>query len=213
MLDHIPALSRRRVVLASGSPRRKELLTQIGLKFEVIVSEFDESLPKGGQGGAAYAQLTAACKAADVANMLKQQQCLEQVDMIIGADTVVELDEHILEKPSDASDARRMLQLMSGRSHQVHTGVALVVPTATGADVHRFSASTTVKFGVLSDAAIDQYVASGEPFGKAGSYGIQGMAAAFVEEIDGCYFNVVGFPLNSFCDKLNSLVSSGALPL
>ena len=148
---------------------------------QVVVSSFDESLPKHNFTAAEYAEETAACKALDVA-----QSCAAAADVIIGADTVVECDSQVLEKPVDAADAARMLRMLSGRRHHVHTGVALVLPGGGGDGgdgeqqqlqqqpqlvVRRFSVTTAVEFAELSEAAIEAYIASGEPFGKAGSYG------------------------------------------
>jgi septum formation protein len=181
---------------------------------QVIVSSFEEDLPKDSVIGSKYAELTATHKALDVAQSMK-----EPAHLIISADTVVECQGHILEKPDDADHAKRMLELLSGSSHQVHTGVALATPvTSTDGNalswaVHSFVETTTVTFDDLSSGEIDAYVASGEPFGKAGSYGIQGLAAPFVASINGCYFNVVGLPLHRLAKELNTLIDNGTLKL
>ncbi|KAG7667595.1 hypothetical protein KSW81_001288 [Nannochloris sp. 'desiccata'] len=180
----------------------------------VIVSSFEEDLPKDTVTGSAYAELTATHKALDVAQNMK-----EPAYLIISADTVVECQGHILEKPADSADAKRMLDMLNGSSHQVHTGVALATPVTSSEDgaiewaVHSFVETTTVTFDNLSSGEIDAYVASGEPFGKAGSYGIQGKAAPFVQSINGCYFNVVGLPLHRLSKELNTLIDSGTLKL
>jgi septum formation protein len=184
------------------------------------VSSFEEDLPKDSVTGCKYAELTATHKALDVAQNLE-----EPAHLIISADTVVECQGHILEKPADADDAKRMLEILSGSSHQVHTGVALATPAGINSGdggpqatkmewaVHSFVETTTVTFDNLSSGEIDAYVASGEPFGKAGSYGIQGMAAPFVKSISGCYFNVVGLPLHRLSKELNTLIDNGTLKL
>jgi len=136
-------------------------------------------------------------------------------DLVIGADTVVELEGHILEKPHHPEDARHMIEMLSGSTHDVHTGVALVVPgrNSSSAFVHTFCVTTAVTFSSISAEAIEEYVASGEAYGKAGSYGIQGKAAVFVSGIQGCYFNVVGLPLNALCSNLGLLIENGQLSL
>lgn len=126
-------------------------------------------------------------------------------DMVIGADTVVERDGIILEKPVDKLDAASTLRSLRGKPHQVHTGVAII---ASSAKECSFSETTVVSFMDFSDQDIDEYIASGEPFGKAGSYGIQGKAAVFVKGIEGCYFNVVGFPLHRFLKELDMFMMS-----
>jgi septum formation protein len=126
-------------------------------------------------------------------------------DMVIGADTVVERDGIILEKPEDKLDAASTLRSLRGKPHQVHTGVAII---ASSAKECSFSETTVVSFMDFSDQDIDEYIASGEPFGKAGSYGIQGKAAVFVKGIEGCYFNVVGFPLHRFLKELDMFMMS-----
>ncbi|KIZ06886.1 Maf-like protein [Monoraphidium neglectum] len=150
------------------------------------------------------------------------------VDLIISADTVVEAGGRILEKPDDAAHAKLMLQSLSGTLHHVHTGVVLVVPQLGPAArvppgsqdsleegwlVRSFSCSTQVEFERLDNDTIDAYVKNGEPFGKAGAYAIQGLAGSFVRRIDGCFYSVVGFPVNEFCKQLLRLIDEGHLPL
>ncbi|KAG2445016.1 hypothetical protein HYH02_008884 [Chlamydomonas schloesseri] len=215
ILQHTQALNSKRIILASGSPRRRELLGNIGLKFEVLVSSFDEKLPKDRfPGGGEYALETARHKALDVAGLVS-----EPVDLIISADTVVESNGVILEKPDDDEHAFAMISSLSGREHQVHTGVVLVLPQeadpATGSPplIRSFVTTTHVTFDSLPEEAIRAYIATGEPFGKAGSYGIQGAAGAFVSGLRGCYFNVVGFPLHRFCSEISALIKEGKLKL
>lgn len=167
------------VVLASASPRRADLLRAAGIPFEVIVADVDEALLSG-EAPEAYVTRLARDKAAAVATRARGRR-------VLAADTAVVIDEHILGKPADAADARRMLGLLSGRTHQVMTGVCL--------DSEVRLATTAVEFAPLSPDEIDQYVASGEPMDKAGAYAIQGLASRFVTRIDGSYSNVVGLPV------------------
>lgn len=172
------------IVLASGSPRRRELLMKTGLPFRVIVSDAEE-ITSAPATPAELAAENAKLKALAVARDLPASS------IVIGADTIVVLDGHVFGKPRDEQDAKRMLRELSGRSHEVITGVCIVRNEAceTFADV------THVNFRELSDDEIDAYVASREPLDKAGAYGIQGGAAAFVASIDGDYDNVVGLPV------------------
>lgn len=135
-----------------------------------------------------------------------------------GADTVLEVDGLILEKPKDADEARRMLQNLSNRDHRVSTGVALALPgqesatdAESSAEIVSFVTTTVVSFSELSNDIIDAYVATSEPFDKAGGYGIQGKAASFVEKVSGCYFNVVGLPLNALSRALLDLINGKKL--
>ncbi|MEO6802639.1 MAG: Maf family protein [Granulicella sp.] len=173
-------------VLASGSPRRRELLTQIGLTFDVETADIDET-PQVGEDVRVYVQRLAEHKAAAVFARHGNPARLT----VLGADTTVVCDGQILGKPVDNADAARMLRLLSGKVHQVMTGVALVTATARVVAVE----VTEVTFNVLNEAKIAAYVASGEPMGKAGGYAIQGRAAKFIPRVEGCYFNVVGLPL------------------
>lgn len=171
------------VILASSSPRRRELLATLGVEFDVVPADIDESVVPG-EDPAGYVRRLAAAKAAAVAT-------LHPHALVIAADTTVDVDGVILGKPVDPDDARRMLRLLGGRSHLVHTGLAVHV----GDHVAVETETTVVTFAALSDAAIEWYVATGEPFDKAGGYGMQGRAAALVERIDGSATNVIGLPL------------------
>lgn len=173
------------IVLASSSPRRRELLTQAGIPFIVVPGDVDEeNVDISGTPGQKAEQL-AYLKAMNVAG--------RQEGLILGADTIVVCGDEIFGKPSDAESARRMLLKLSGREHFVITGMALI-DTSNGrkSTVHE---TTRVRFSSMSDREIEAYVESGEPFGKAGAYAIQGKAALFVERLEGCYSNVVGLPL------------------
>ena len=177
--------SKPKIILASASPRRAALLTAIGVEFEIVPSQIQErSHPDEPPGD--YITRLARAKVVAVARQ-------RQAGLIIGGDTVVVLDGVLLEKPADEHDARRMLRALSGRWHAVLTGVALY-DAESRREVADYE-KTLVRFGMLTDREIDWYVASGEPMDKAGAYGIQGLAALFVEEIAGNYSNVVGLPI------------------
>ena len=178
------------LVLASASPRRRELLTQAGFDFQVHPAHIPED-PRRGEEPFAYVTRLAREKAqAAFAQLCADHQNRDDL-AVLGADTTVTLDGQILGKPEDAADAARMLRLLSGRSHRVITGVALATADSTevAAEV------TAVQFLTLSEAEIETYIATGEPMDKAGAYGIQGFAARWIPRIEGCYFNVVGLPL------------------
>jgi len=171
------------VILASASPRRRELLAQIGVSFTVIVTDIDET-PLPGEEHRAYTLRLAEAKALAV---LRQHPDA----IVIGADTIVTIDDELLGKPCDTTDAERMLQQLAGRTHQVTTGVAVV----THADSLKQTVTTNVTFSPMTLAEIRSYVASGEPMDKAGAYAIQGRAAQWIPRIEGDYSNVVGLPL------------------
>lgn len=178
------------LILASASPRRSELLTQAGFRFRVHPAHINED-PLPGEDPIAYVTRLAREKAEAVFRELAAASPKPEEIAVLGADTTVTLDGAILAKPADAADAARMLRLLSGRTHRVITGVALV--TAAGAEVA--AEVTAVRFLTLSDEEIAEYVAGGEPMDKAGAYAIQGRAARWIPRIEGCYFNVVGLPL------------------
>jgi septum formation protein len=195
------------LVLASASPRRSELLTQAGYRFRVHPAHIPED-PLPGEEPIAYVTRLAREKAEAVfrqltggGNSLELRPDSESKLAVLGADTTVTLDNIILGKPADAADAARMLRLLSGRTHRVVTGVALV--TAVGVEVA--AEVTAVRFLTLSDAEIADYVASGEPMDKAGAYAIQGRAARWIPRIEGCYFNVVGLPLALVSSMLETM--------
>lgn len=171
------------LVLASQSPRRSEILRQAGIPFTVRAADVDEA-PLPGEDPETYVQRLAEWKARAVP--------AQPGDIVLGADTTVVVDDEMLAKPTDADDARRMLALLSGRRHEVMTGICL----KRGDSVVRDCAITQVWFGAMTQAEIDDYVASGEPMDKAGAYAIQGLASKYIEKIDGCYFNVVGLPIS-----------------
>jgi septum formation protein len=193
------------LILASASPRRRELLAQVGYQFEVRPAHIPED-PLPGEDPIVYVTRLAREKAEAV----YREVCLaggntkspggKSSVAVLGADTTVTLDKAILGKPGDAADAARMLRLLSGRSHRVITGVALVT-----ADRMEMAAEVTaVRFLALSDEEIAAYVATGEPMDKAGAYAIQGRAARWIPRIEGCYFNVMGLPLALVCSLLEA---------
>jgi septum formation protein len=194
------------LILASASPRRRELLTQAGFSFQVHPAHIPED-PLEGEDPFTYVTRLAREKAEAVFRELTEANGVAGnagVDgeslAVLGADTTVTLDNHILGKPEDAADAARMLRLLSGRTHRVITGVALV--TAEGVEVA--AEATAVRFVELSNEEIAAYVATGEPMDKAGAYAIQGRAARWIPRIEGCYFNVVGLPLALVARMLES---------
>ena len=194
------------LVLASASPRRRELLAQAGYSFQVRPAHIPED-PLPGEDPIAYVVRLAREKAEAVYRELAEASPAMEDALslaVLGADTTVAVDNHILGKPEDPADAARMLRLLSGRSHLVLTGVA--VATAKGTEVA--AEVTAVRFFTLSDREIADYIASGEPMDKAGAYGIQGRAARWIPRIEGCYFNVVGLPLALVSTLLDSLDGS-----
>lgn len=179
-----------KLILASASPRRRELLAQAGLKFTVSAANLNEDrLPD--EAAAAYVQRLAEEKALAVWNVHKTEDAPDDPLIVLGADTCVVSDGHVLGKPTDTADARRMLELLSGRTHAVLTGLAAVSASKTARDVE----ITQVTFQQLTDRDIAQYITTGEPLDKAGAYAIQGFAARWIPRIEGCYFNVVGLPI------------------
>ncbi|MGH2615205.1 MAG: Maf family protein [Thermomicrobiales bacterium] len=186
----------RGLVLASGSPRRCALLGEWGVRFDVVVSDVPETVDAG-LSPARQAVALAERKAWAVASTV-------QNGLILGADTIVVLDNAILGKPAHDEDAVRMLGRLSGREHRVITGLALV-DAASGVS-RTSSVVSTVRLGALNDDEIERYVASGEPRDKAGAYAIQGLGAALIAGLDGCYTNVVGLPL---CETASLLTAAG----
>lgn len=183
-----------KIILASASDRRKELLSRITENFDIIFSEFDENSVdfKGNNGQ--YTIELAKGKALDVLEKVNDNS------IIIGCDTIVAINNKLLGKPKDKDEAFYMLKLLSGKTHQVYSGLA-VINSYTG-EISTDYVCTDITFSELSDKEIMSYIESGDPMDKAGSYGIQGLAGVFVEEIKGCYYSVVGLPIN----KLNKML-------
>lgn len=187
-----------KIILASGSPRRRELLEVMGLEFEVIVSDADESSVSEDVPVELYVQELALLKAAATAKSVIRRKSA----LIISADTIVTFDGEILGKPKDEQDAFNMLKRLSGRTHAVYTGYC-VMRMRDGKTVCD-RVRTEVTFKSLSDEKIWSYIKSGEPMDKAGSYGIQGKGSVLVGDISGDYFNVVGLPVSALSDTLEN---------
>lgn len=183
------------MVLASASPRRKELLALAGFSFTVCPSGADETLDAGVSADQAV-RILAQRKAEEVFSRYPDK-------LIVASDTVVCLDREVLGKPKDAAEAVSMLRRLSGQSHRVYTGVCICAQKGRA----MFCEQTEVVFYPLSEQEIAQYVATGEPMDKAGAYGIQGKGALLVREIHGDYYNVVGFPLSKFCRVYRDFLS------
>ena len=174
----------KKVILASASPRRQELIKLIFDNVEILPAECDETLPEG----------IGAREAVEYLSKIKNEASAKLTDeenLIISADTVVAVGDEILGKPVDKDDARRMISLLSGKVHQVYTGVTLSLNGKT----KTFSEKTDVEFFLLTETEIEEYISSSEPYDKAGAYGIQGKAGLLVKCINGDYYNVVGFPI------------------
>jgi septum formation protein len=177
-----------KIVLASASERRQELLTRLIKDFDVMVSDFDESKVLFEESIDRYVKEIALGKALNVKNKLDEDA------IIISADTIVTIEDRILGKPKDEEDAFNIIKLLQGRKHLVYSGI-VVINTARNV-ISQESLVTEVTFSEISDDEILEYIKTGEPLDKAGAYGIQGIGGIFVKEIRGCYYNVVGLPLN-----------------
>lgn len=192
-------LQGRRLVLASASPRRAELLRSVGLEFDVVPADIDESV-RAGESPVDYVARLSSEKASAVAERFGPGT------VVVAADTTVDVDGRILEKPHDDFDARRMLRLLSGRTHLVHTGVTtLSVGVGSGRAGSSVSVvvETAVEFVELTESTAKWYVGTGEPFDKAGGYAIQGAGGALVRRVDGSVTNVIGLPLAETLELLS----------
>ena len=185
-----------KLILASQSPRRKQILTRLNIPFGIIVSDVDESIFSSDGSPAGYAQELASIKCEDVSRNYTDY-------LVVGADTIVILDGNIMGKPSDKQDAMNMLQILSGDTHEVITAISIQYVQKN--IIHTFFESTNVTFRQIPESHILTYVDSESPYDKAGSYGIQDWSAIFVEKINGCYDNVVGFPLSRFVFELKKI--------
>jgi septum formation protein len=183
-----------RLILASSSPRRRDLLLQAGLRFDVIPAHIDETR-RPGEAATAYVERLALEKAQAVA-------ALHPSSVVLGADTTVVLDAEILNKPNGLVDAERMLRALSGRAHEVHTALAVVSPNGRKTHVE----TTTVFFRRMDEEEILHYLSTGDSLDKAGAYGIQGYAARWIWRIEGDFFNVVGLPIAAVVDLLGESV-------
>lgn len=180
----------KHIILASASPRRKEILELADLKFDIMPSNAQEITTKTAPNEVVME--LASIKAKDIYKKSEKQS------MIVGADTVVAYQGQILGKPTDEADAKRMLTMLSGQTHEVYTGVCVIEDEK----IKTFYEETKVTFYEISDEQIDRYIKTGEPMDKAGSYGIQGKAAVFIKGIEGDYYNVVGFPIARFLQEI-----------
>ena len=180
----------KHIILASASPRRKEILELADLKFDVMPSDAQEITTKTAPNEVVME--LASIKAKDIYKKSEKQS------MIVGADTVVAYQGQILGKPTDEADAKRMLTMLSGQTHEVYTGVCVIEDGKT----KTFYEETKVTFYEISEDEIERYIETGEPMDKAGSYGIQGKAAVFIKGIEGDYYNVVGFPIARFLQEI-----------
>ena len=186
------------VILASGSPRRKELLNQIGITFTVNPSKKEEIITTH--------------KPSEVVMELSLQKAMDIAEqsevgsIVIGADTVVAYDGKILGKPKDTTDAKRMLRMLSGNTHSVYTGVTIIKKDNNGITKETFYQETKVTMANMAEYEIQTYVDSNEPMDKAGSYAIQGKCAAYIEKIDGDYYNVVGLPVCEVYHRLKNIM-------
>lgn len=202
-----------KIYLASKSPRRRELMSQVGYEFEVMVSYRDEII--AGNVPEEIVKELSMQKAYEIERVLLEQTEGMLLDrniedgydgvIIIGADTVVSYDDEVLGKPQNDEDAFRMLKLLSGNKHTVSTGVAIVVINKEKRTVYNFAENTEVEMYDISEDEIREYIATGEPMDKAGSYGIQGVGAKFISGISGDYNNVVGLPIGKIYQTIKSL--------
>lgn len=174
-------------ILASGSPRRRDILTELGCTFDIVVADTDESC--NANDPAEIVCILAERKAKAVAEKLGDSA---NGRLIIAADTLVSCDGNVLGKPKDRTDAKSMLTMLSGRTHEVYSGISLIL----NGRVQTAFECTQVSFNEMTDAEIERYIDSGEPMDKAGAYAVQGKAAAFIQGLNGCYFNVVGLPVH-----------------
>ncbi len=189
-----------RLILASASPRRREILAGAGLAFEVMAADIDERHMPGESPEQMVSRL-----AAEKALVVRASNKTPNDLPVLAADTVVVIGGAILGKPASADEARAMLLRLSGVEHEVLTGVALLFPATQHSSNSKLDvrvASTRVRFRTMSKEQIEDYINSGEPYDKAGGYGIQGLASKYVERIEGCYFNVVGLPIALVCAML-----------
>ncbi len=195
----------KQIILASASPRRREILSELGVAFTVRVADTDEHSDE--QDPARFAEALAQRKGLAVWQSLSDTEKSEDT-VVLSADTVVVCDGKILGKPSSPEDAARMLRMLSGRAHHVITGVAVTVCGV----VHTAHSDTVVHVHDLSDEAIAHYVTSGDPMDKAGAYGIQGAFSRWIEGIEGCYFGVVGLPIHTLAELYASVTGEELCP-
>ena len=196
-----------RIVLASKSPRRREILSSLGLRFDIVSADADESSDI--TDPALLVRELSLRKGRATRELLRREGKWDNDTLIIASDTVVATENEILGKPRDDADAARMLRLLSDGSHRVISGIALL---RGDREIAAFD-STAVRFAPMSEAEIDWYVQSGEPRDKAGAYAIQGLAAIFIKGMEGCYFNVVGLPVHRLNELLREFLGCGIAAL
>ncbi len=188
-----------KIILASASDRRKDILTQVGISYEIMPSSIDEDAIRADTPASLVEALSAA-KAEDIAEHLTTDF------VIIGADTVVVKDNSILGKPSNEAEAAKMLQMLQGNRHEVYTGVTLISVSPEGKGlIDTFHVRTIVDMIPMTMAQINAYIKTGEPMDKAGAYGIQGRGAAYIQDIAGDYYNVVGLPISTVLARLTNM--------
>lgn len=212
-VPHLQSLKTKNIVLASASPRRREIIKNLGLHFRVVPSQFPENLDKKAfSKPSEYVSETSKGKALEVYQRLKHEN--EAADLVIGVDTIVVIDNMILEKPVTQERALVMLRELRGRSHSVFTAVTFIYPRKNDAEHHvtkSFVEETLVEFSNISDEGLKAYVETNEPLDKAGGYGYQGLAAFFIKRIDGDYWNVVGLPSCRLYQELEALCTANEL--
>lgn len=196
-----------KVILASGSPRRRELLVMLGVPFDIMVSSAEEEATA--THPAEVTEQLSCKKAQEVAARL--QSAGEENYVVIGADTVVSVDGRILGKPADREEAREMIGLLQGRQHMVYTGVTLVIGQGREQKTVTFSQGTRVSVAPMTEGEIRDYIGTPEPYDKAGAYGIQGSFAKYVQGIEGDYYNVVGLPVHELYQHLKKELPCGIL--
>lgn len=189
-----------RIILASQSPRRREILASLGIRFEVVVSDAEERMPEGPVHPVALSTRLATQKALAVKERLEREGRWDDDTLIIAADTIVYCEDEVLGKPRDTEDAKRMLRKLSDTEHFVYSGACLLLGSKSASVADR----TSVSFAPLDEEQIEWYVASGEPMDKAGAYAVQGLASMWINGLGGDYFNVVGLPVRAISVLLES---------
>lgn len=200
-----------KIILGSASPRRRELLAQIGLEFDVVVSDVEEKVtscvPCEVVEQLAHQKAEGVWRRLSVQGTVETKEGQPEEMLVIGADTIVSCDEQILGKPKNAEHAKQMLRMLQGRVHQVYTGVAVWHVLGVEVECRTFHETTMVEFCPMSEEEIAAYVATGDPLDKAGAYGIQGLCARYIRGIDGDYNNVVGLPVGRLYQEIKEWLS------
>lgn len=219
-------LSDIQLVLASASPRRSEILSNMGFSFDIRTSNAEDQLPDSSQqshsGPADTVEALSLLKASDIARQLIAQPCYEKPVLVIGADTVVSIDDEILGKPRDRSHAKEMIESLAGHTHQVYTGVSLIylpfplpvtnLSALSSRQIRTFHQCSRVDVYPMTSQEINHYLDSSEPYDKAGAYGIQGLFSSYIRGIHGDYFNIVGLPAGSTYHELEAILAENQFP-